>query len=101
MHIFPEEINKIALSLNDDEGMLSTDSISACAFRTSKYLVSEKVDIKCYKIIKRQKKLINFYDVTKEKKEHNPNLPKNPDHPCRTLTDGVLDLQKRMDYLIQ
>ena len=53
MHIFPEEINKIALSLNDDEGMLSTDSISACAFRTSKYLVSEKVEIKCYKIIKR------------------------------------------------
>ena len=30
--------------------------------------------------------MINSVDVTKENiKEHNPNWPQIPDHPCRTL----------------
>ena len=31
--------------------------------------------------------MINFDDVTKEDtKEHNPNCPQIPDHPCRIFT---------------
>ena len=33
--------------------------------------------------------MINFDDVTKENiKEHNPNCPQIPDHPCRILIVG-------------
>ena len=33
--------------------------------------------------------MINFHDVTKENlKEHNPNWPQIPDHPCRTIIIG-------------
>ena len=33
--------------------------------------------------------MINFDDVTKENiKEHNPNWPQIPDHPCRILITG-------------
>ena len=44
---FIEEINKIALSSNDDKRMQSIDSIEIYAYGTSKDLVSEKVDIEC------------------------------------------------------
>ena len=53
MHnVFTEEINKIILSSNDDKRMRSIDSIEAYAYGTSKYLVSEKEDIKCSNTIK-------------------------------------------------
>ena len=55
-HVFTEEINKIALSLNDDKRMQSIDSIEIYAYRTSKDLVSEKKEIKCSNIIKRYRK---------------------------------------------
>ena len=51
-HIYIEEINKIALSLNDDKRMESIDLIETYACGTSKYLVSEKEEIKCNNIIK-------------------------------------------------
>ena len=51
-HIYIEEINKIALSLNDDKRMESIDLIETYAYGTSKYLVSEKEEIKCNNIIK-------------------------------------------------
>ena len=41
-NVFTEEINKIALSLNDDEWIKSFDSIETHANWISKYLVSEK-----------------------------------------------------------
>ena len=40
--IFTEEINKIALSSNNDKRMQSIDSIETYASGTSKDLVSEK-----------------------------------------------------------
>ena len=55
-NVFTEEINKIALSSNDDKRMQSFDSIETYAYGTSKDLVSEKEDIKCNKIIKQHKK---------------------------------------------
>ena len=36
-HTYPEEINKIALSLNDDKRMEFIDSIETYAYGTSKY----------------------------------------------------------------
>ena len=45
--IFTEEINKIALSSNDDKRMQSIDLIEAYAYGTSKDLVSEKEKVKC------------------------------------------------------
>ena len=41
-NIFTEEINKIALSSNDDKRMQSIDSIETYAYGTSRDLVSEK-----------------------------------------------------------
>ena len=55
-NVFTEEINKIALSSNEDKRMQSFDSIETYAYGTSKDLVSEKEDIKCNKIIKQYKK---------------------------------------------
>ena len=51
-----EEINKIALSFNDDKRMQLIDSIETYAYRASKNLVSEKEKIKCKYITKRYKK---------------------------------------------
>ena len=50
-----EEINKIALSSNDDKRMQSIDSIEKYAYGTSKGVVIEKEDIKCINIIKQYK----------------------------------------------
>ena len=51
-NVFYEEINKIALSSNDDTKMQSIDSIETYAYGTNKDLVSEKEEIKCNNIIK-------------------------------------------------
>ena len=51
-NVFAEEINKIALSSNDDKRIQSIDSIETCAHRTSKDLVRKKEEIKCNNIIK-------------------------------------------------
>ena len=51
-NVFTREINKIALSSNDAKRILSIDSIETYAYETSKYLVSEKEEIKCNYIIK-------------------------------------------------
>ena len=46
-NVFTEEINKIALSSNDDKRMQSIDLIETYAYGMSKVLVSEKEEIKC------------------------------------------------------
>ena len=53
--VFTEENNKIALNLNDDKRIQSNDSIETYAYGASKDLVSEKEEIKCNNIIKRNK----------------------------------------------
>ena len=55
-NVFTEDINKMALSSNDDKRMQSIDSIETYAYVTSKDLVSEKEEIKCRNLIKRYKK---------------------------------------------
>ena len=54
-NVFTEEINKNALSSNDDRKMQSTNSIKSYAYKTRKDLVSEKEEIKYNNIIKRCK----------------------------------------------
>ena len=51
-NIFTEEINKNALSSNDDKRMQSIDSIETYAYRMNKNLVCENKEIKCNNIIK-------------------------------------------------
>ena len=55
MHVFTEEIKKIALSSNDDKRIQSIDSIKTYAHNTSKDLVCNKEEIKCNNIIKQYK----------------------------------------------
>ena len=54
--LITEEINKIALSLNDDKRMQSIDSIEKYASGTSNDLLSDKEEIKSNNMIKRYKK---------------------------------------------
>ena len=53
---FTEEINKTALSSNDDKRMQSIYFIETFAYGVSKDLVSEKEEIECNKIVERYKK---------------------------------------------
>ena len=45
MHVFIEEVNKIASSWNDDKRIQSIHSIETYAYGTSKNLVSKKEEI--------------------------------------------------------
>ena len=55
-NVFTEEINKIALSSNDDKIMQSIDSIETNGYGMSKDLAIEKEGIKFNNMIKRYKK---------------------------------------------
>ena len=61
-NVFTEEINKIALSSNDDKRMQSIDSNETYAYD----LVSEKEEIKCNNIIKRNKKYLTLMMLQKK-----------------------------------
>ena len=67
-NVFTEEINKVALSSNDDKAMQSIDSIETCVYGTSKDLISEKEEIKCNNILKRYKKLLLWWSYKRKPK---------------------------------
>ena len=52
MHVCTEEINKIALSSNDDKKTQSIDLIETYAYRMNKDLVCKKEETKFNNIIK-------------------------------------------------
>ena len=54
-NVFTEEINKIALSSNDDNRMHSIDLIETFAYGVNKGLVCKKEEIKCKNKIKQYK----------------------------------------------
>ena len=54
-NVFTEEINKIALSLNDDKRMQSIDSIETYGHEINKGLVYQKEKIICNNVIKHYK----------------------------------------------
>ena len=73
------------MSANADKRIEWIDSVETYAYERKRDLVCYKEDIKCNKM-KRNWKMINFDDVTKENiKEHNPNWPQIPDHSYRIL----------------
>ena len=69
---FSEQVNKIALSPNNNKRIQSIYSIETYGYQTTKDLICKKEEIKCNNITK-QYKMINFDNVTEEnRKEHNP-----------------------------
>ena len=99
-NVFTEEVNKTALSTNDDKRIQSIDSIETYAYGTRRNLVCKKEKIK-YIYIKNNTKMIHYDDVTKENiKQYNPNWPEIPDHPYRILIIWVLNLEKQTHCLI-
>ena len=77
--VYTEEVNKIALSSNDDKRLQAFDRITSYPYGTI-----------TGKAIKQSKyKMINFDDYTNENKiEHNSKWPYIPDHPYRILIVG-------------
>ena len=59
-NVFTDEINKIALNSNDDKRKQPIDLIEIYEYRTSKYLVNDKEEIKCNNIIKWHKKWLTL-----------------------------------------
>ena len=56
-NVFTEEVNKNALSSNDDERMQSIDSIETYEYGSTKDLVCEEEKTKCNNIIKQYKNI--------------------------------------------
>ena len=54
-NLFTEEVNKTALSTNNDKKIQSIDSMEKCVYGTNKDLVCKKEEIKCDNIIKQYK----------------------------------------------
>ena len=53
--VFTKEINKIALSLNDDKRTQSIDSLETNAYEANKDIVRKKEEIKSNSLIKQYK----------------------------------------------
>ena len=85
--VYKEEINKIALSSNDDKRLQTYDKITTYPYRTNAFKLCESEMLgKNYKI---NIKMINFDNCTNENKtEHNKNWPYISDHPYRILIIG-------------
>ena len=109
--MYTEEVNKIALSSNDDKRLQTSDRITTYPYGTNaftvcesemltvKYLFFEK--LKWNSITTINTKIINFDDYTNENKTgHNENWPFIPDHPYRILILEIQDLEKQMYYWI-
>ena len=84
----------MALSSGDDKRMQSIDTIETYAYGRYVYAyrkdqVSEKEEIRCNNIGKRDKKWLPLMMFTKKNiKENNPNWPQIPHHPYRILIIG-------------
>ena len=63
---FTEEMNRIALSSNDDNRMQSINSREIYAYGTTQYLVSKKEVIKCNNIMKQYKKWLTLMMLQKK-----------------------------------
>ena len=66
--VFIKEVNKIALSANDDKRTRLINSIETYAYRTSKDLVCKKEGIKCNIIKQYKKRLILMMSQKKYKR---------------------------------
>ena len=96
-NVYKEEINKIALSSNDDKRLQTSDRIKTYPYGTNTFKVceSEMLLVKRFilwkTIIKINTKMIKFDNYVNEKKtRHNRNWPYIPVHPYRILITGGL-----------
>ena len=65
-NVFTEEINKIALSANDDKRMQLIDSIETYAYGTNKNLMRKKEETKFNNLIKQYKTLLTLMVLQKK-----------------------------------
>ena len=102
--MYTEEVNKIALSNNDDKRLQTFDGITTYPYGLNvlKVCESEMLMVKDLFFEKLQWnsvttiniKMISFHDYVngiafnENKTEHNKNWLYIPDHPCRILTIG-------------
>ena len=85
--VYTEEVNKIALSSNDDKRLQTFDRITTYPYGTNAFKVCES---EMLSKIPSNVQIINFDDYVNENKtEHNKNWPYIPDHPYRILIIGV------------
>ena len=104
--MYTEEINKIALSSNNDKRLQTFDRITTNPYGTNAFNIceSEMMDKKKaipIKLYYKEIKIINFDDYTDENKiNHNPNWPYIPDHPYRILIIGGSG-SKKNKYIIK
>ena len=54
-NVFTEEVNKIALSANNDKKTQTIDSVESYAYVISNYIKLNQAEIKCSNIIKKHK----------------------------------------------
>ena len=82
-NVYTEELNKIALSSNDDKRLQTFDRITSYPYGTSAGKVYKT------EMLSKVIQMINFDDYTHENKtEHNSDWPYIPDHPYRILIIG-------------
>ena len=55
-NVYPEQVNKIALSANDDKRIQSCDSVETYTHGTKKEISQKKEEIKCNNRITNKKK---------------------------------------------
>ena len=91
INAFIEEVNKIALSANDNKRIQSIDSIETYAYGISKDPVCKEEEIKCNNVIKQYKKWLTLIMLQKKEniKEYNPNWLQILDHLYRILIIGT------------
>lgn len=63
---FTQEVNKLALSASNNNGMQPIDSIETYLWRDSKVLMGKKEDTRCNKIIKQHKYILNVMMLQKK-----------------------------------
>ena len=91
--VYTEEVNKIALSSNDDKRLQTFDRVTTYPYGTNAFKVceSEMLMVKdlFFEKLKWNIKMINFDNYVNENKtKHNKNWPYIPDHPYRILIIG-------------
>ena len=85
LNVYPEQINKIALSSNDDKRLQTVDTITTYPHGTNAFKVCESKFRRNSKI-----EMINFDDYANANKtEHSLNWPNVPDHPYKILIKGA------------
>ena len=93
--VYTEEVNKIALSSNDNKRLQTFDRITTYPYGTNVFKIrrSEMLMVKdlLFEKLKRNIKMINFDNYVNENKtKHHKNWAYIPDHPYRKIRSSIL-----------